>query len=184
MIKPMVVIKYILPLLILLSISKNSFSQIESDSTDLNYNTQSTSVFGLGLGGSLEYTTPQKYGLAINVTLGNKTTEKRYQGDDIYLTTQGIKGINLEAGLMRGGYRFGAYYGNFGWSMIGVVGTRIGVVYLKNNSFSKVLKSQDLIGLEAEIFAFYKIKVGVLKPVNEKRYIPSLGFGFGIGPFF
>jgi len=66
--------------------------------------------------------------------------------------------------------------------MVGAAGTRIGFVYLMNNSFSTVLKSSNLIGIEAELYAFYKLKVGILKATNEDVYIPSLGFGFAIGP--
>jgi hypothetical protein len=51
-----------------------------------------------------------------------------------------------------------------------------------NNSFSTVLKSSNLIGIEAELYAFYKLKIGILKATNEDVYIPSLGFGFAIGP--
>jgi|AntRauTorckE6833_2_1112554.scaffolds.fasta_scaffold56489_2 hypothetical protein len=160
------------------------FSQVTTDSTDYKSSTTSTSRLGVALGGSLEYTTPQKYGAALNFTIGKNTTEIHMQDDIPIRTIQGIKGLNLEAGLLRGGYRFGAYYGNFGWSIIGVVGTRVGVVYLKNNSHSNVLKSEDLIGIEAELFTIYKFKVGILKAVESDKYIPSLGFGFGIGPFF
>lgn len=160
------------------------FSQVTTDSTDYIFDTTYSSRFGVALGGSLGYTTPQKYGVALNFTIGKHTTETRTRNNNPYRTTEGIKGLNLETGIMRGGYRFGAYYGNFGWSLIGIVGTRVGVVYLKNNSYSNVLKSETLIGIEAELFAIYKFKIGILKAVESDKYIPSLGFGFGIGPFF
>lgn len=166
------------------------FSQVTTDSTDSTdftdyiFDTTYSSRLGVALGGSLEYTTPQKYGVAFNFTIGKHTTETSTRNNDPYRTTEGIKGLNLEAGMLRGGYRFGVYYGDFGWSLIGVVGTRVGLVYLDNNSYSNVLKSEALIGIEAELFTIYKFKVGILKAIEADKYIPSLGFGFGIGPFF
>lgn len=154
------------------------FSQSSSDSLVTEYD----SHFDIVLGGSVEFATPQKYGAAVNLTFGKNVKKIFLQQNVASRTLHNIKGINLEAGIFRGGYRAGLYFINVGSSMIGTAGTRIGMVYLKNNSFTNVLKSRDLIGIEAEIYAFYKIKVGVLKDLNDNKYIPSLGFGIGIGP--
>ena len=159
-----------------------SFSQENTDSTRTNWNVTYDSKLDVALGGSIEFTTPQKYGATLNLTLGENTQETVIQDQAPPRTQRNIKGINLESGLYRAGYRFGLYFINVGSSLIGTAGTRIGVIYLKNNSFSNVLKSTELIGVEAELYAFYKIKMGVLKDLNQNKYIPSLGFGFGIGP--
>lgn len=157
-----------------------SFAQNEADSTKISNQFETT--FNIAPAGAIEYTTPQKYGVSFNLSFGIKTREIRYYENNPPLSSQSLKGVNLEAGLYRGGYRFGASYVNLTSSMIGAAGTRIGLVYLMNNSFSSVLKSSDLIGIEAELYAFYKFKIGILKAKNEDVYIPSLGFGFTIGP--
>lgn len=157
-----------------------SFAQSETDSTKIS--NQFKTTFNIAPAGAIEYTSPQKYGLSFNLSFGIKTREIRYHENNPPLSSQSLKGINLEAGLYRGGYRFGASYVNLSSSMIGAAGTRIGLVYLTNNSFSSVLKGSNLIGIEAELYAFYKFKIGLLKAINEDVYIPSLGFGFTIGP--
>lgn len=152
----------------------------KSDSLNHTYN----SKFDVALGGSVEYTTPQKYGAAVNFTFGQRVSESISSDGFPPQTNIRLKGINFEGGLYRGGYRLGLYYINVGYSMIGVAGTRLGFVYLQNNSFSNVFESTDLIGVEAEFLAFYKLKLGLLKAMDKNRYIPSIGFGFGIGPSF
>ncbi|GEM_PF-552916 len=157
-----------------------SFAQNETDSTKASIKFETT--FNIAPAGAIEYTIPQKYGVSFNLSFGTKTREIRYYGNNPPLSSQSLKGVNLEAGLYRGGYRFGASYVYLTSSMVGAAGTRIGFVYLMNNSFSTVLKSSNLIGIEAELYAFYKLKIGILKATNEDVYIPSLGFGFAIGP--
>ncbi|MEQ9089633.1 MAG: hypothetical protein RIE52_01010 [Balneola sp.] len=157
-----------------------SFAQNETDSTKISNQFETT--FNITPAGAIEYTTPQKYGVSFNLSFGIKTREIRYYENNPPLSSQSLKGVNLEAGIYRGGYRFGASYVNLTSSMVGAAGIRIGLVYLMNNSFSSVLKSSDLIGIEAELYAFYKFKIGLLKATNEDVYIPSLGFGFTIGP--
>lgn len=172
--------KNLILIALLILIPAFSFAQNETDST--NISNQFETTFNIAPAGVIEYTSPQKYGVSFNLSFGIKTHEIRYYENNPPLSSQSLKGVNLEAGLYRGGYRFGAYYVNLSSSMIGVVGTRIGLVYLTNNSFSSVLKSSNLIGIEAELYAFYKFKIGILKATNEDVYIPSLGFGFTIGP--
>jgi len=133
---------------------------------------------------SVDYTTPQKYGGTINFTLGVQKNTRLSYNDELFKTFYGVRGLNLEAGLFRGGYRFGAYYSDLGSSMIGTAGIRVGAVYVNNNSFSIVSKGEELIGIEGEFYAFYKFKVGILKEVNSKKVIPSLGFAITLGPGF
>jgi len=173
-------IKYHIFTLLIIFNASSIFSQSLNDSSSVSPEVIYNSSFGLAPGGTLEFATPQKYGGTVHLTLGKVTEEGLAPGQ----ISKTIKGVNLEAGLFRGGQRFGLYYANLGYSIIGVAGTRIGMVYLRNDSFSRVLNSSDLIGVEAELFTIYKFKVGILKAVESDKYIPSLGFGFGIGPFF
>jgi len=175
--------RQLLLLIFLVLIPVLSFSQNGIDSTKFFQSNEAK--FVIAPAGVVEFTTPQKYGGSFNLTFGKKIKETTiYQEGDAPSESHSLKGVNLEAGLYRGGYRFSVYYINVGYSLIGVAGGRVGLVHLKNNSFSRVFKSTDLIGVEAELYAFYKLKVGILKAVDENRYIPSLGFGFGIGPNF
>lgn len=165
-------------LAVFLFIPTLSLAQDASDSLIYTYDHK----FDVAIGGSVEFTTPQKYGAAINLTFGKNTTQIISSKEIPPRTNVELKGINFETGIYRGGHRFGLYYINVNSSMIGAAGTRIGVVYLMNNSFSTVLEGKNLLGIEAELYAFYKIKVGVLKSIDENKFIPSLGFGIGIGP--
>lgn len=172
--------KNLILIALLILIPAFSFAQSNVDSTKIS--TKFETSFNIAPAGVIEYTSPQKYGVSFNLSIGTKIRQIRNYENNPPLSSQSLKGVNLEAGLYRGGYRFGAYYVNLSSSMIGVAGTRIGLVYLTNNSFSSVLKSSNLIGIEAELYAFYKFKIGILKATNEDVYIPSLGFGFTIGP--
>ncbi len=144
-----------------------------------------TKGFRVAPAASIDYSTPQKYGGTVNFTFGvQKNTNFIEENDTIYKTWYEVRGLNVEAGLFRGGYRFGLYYADLGSSMVGTAGLRLGAVYMNNNSFSIVSKGEELVGLEAEFYAFYKFKVGVLKEINSNKVIPSLGFAITLGPGF
>ena len=143
--------------------------------------TESKQPFSIGIGGDLEYSTPQKYGAGVNLYVGSFTKRVILLGENNRRFMNIFRGLNLEAMLSRGGYRLGAYYFDL-QSFVGPAGFRVGLTYLSNNSYSTVLKRRDLIGIEAELQLLFTIKAGALKEVDGDRIIPTIGFGVAIGP--
>lgn len=157
-----------------------SVSAQQADSAKIEHDNIS-SRFKISAGGDLGYSTPQKYGAGAGVYLGEYTTEIIKYDSLIARKYYAFKGVNLHASLFRGGYKFGVYYFDYD-SFIGPVGFKAGPVYYMNNSYSSVMKRRDMIGIEAEFTVIFRVKTGILREVDGNRFIPTLGFGFQIGP--
>ena len=131
----------------------------------------------------VDYGSPQKYGGSISLAFGLSTLTRQYFDEEVYRDNYGFRGLDLEAGIHRGGYRFAAYYAKLGSSMFGMAGTRFGISYLNNNSYSTVMKRDHLIGIEAEFRVLYFLRMGIFKEMDGNRVIPQISFGLALSPY-
>lgn len=140
-----------------------------------------SSRFRVAIGGDAGYQTPQKYGIGAGIFIGSYTREVIMYDSTIARNYYSFRGLNPHASLYRGGYKFGLFYYDFD-SYIGPVGFKAGPVYYMNNSYSSVMKRRDMVGVEVELIVMFRLTAGILKEVDGNRFIPTLGFGFQVGP--
>ena len=149
------------------------------------YRTVYTSRFTLKPGGAVEYNTPQKYGLTGSLFFGTFKNQTAVDADGkpapIGPPRSSFKGLALEGHYARGGYRAVLRFYDL-YSFVGPAGLTLGAAYYSNNSYSSVFKRRELIGIEGELYLVFKVKAGILKDLDENRWIPTLGFGIPFGP--
>lgn len=130
-------------------------------------------------------TTPQVLVVSGSIYLGKeKQFERKNPGFLARKNFAYYSGIALTGGYGVGGGHFGLTYFSFGTTTFGDNGGRIGVNYYINNDQAFVLKNEELVGVHFSVSAFdnYEFRLGALKAVTDKAFLPLFGIAYNIGP--
>ncbi len=123
------------------------------------------------------FNSPQRYGGEGFLHFGKFAENTEFMGK----YSSSYNGVRIGGGLYRGGYRYTVGYFKYD-SFIGFAGYSVNLTYLNNNSFARVRKGSEMIGLQAEFTVLFQVRVGVFKDLNDDTIIPTFGFGIPIGP--
>ena len=122
---------------------------------------------------------PFSYGGGLSILLGKK-------GDHVFIrdnshALSSFKGFSVDGALYRGAIGLGVSYFDYTSYFI-PGGLKLGLSYYRTNSYSWFAESAHLYGLELEANLYFQVKGGLLMNADNKKLIPSFGFGFSLVP--